>query len=146
MRSVVDAHRHLRAPLLVVLQAIQDRAGYIDEEVIPLLATELNLSRADVHGVVTFYRDFRREPPGRTTIRVCRAEACQSVGAEQLVAALERALGVKVGQTADDGSTTFDQVFCLGNCALGPSAQINGQVHGRLDTDRVLAIVQAQAS
>jgi formate dehydrogenase subunit gamma len=146
VRSVVDAHRHLRAPLIVVLQALQDRLGYIDHDLIPLVATELNLSRADVHGVVTFYRDFRSAPVGRMTVRVCRAEACQSVGAEALVAAVERALGVKVGQTTDDGSTTLDQVFCLGNCALGPSAQINDRVYGRLDADRVMGIVRTEAS
>ncbi len=146
VRSVVGAHRGLRAPLLVVLHAIRDRLGYIDPDVIPLVAAELNLSRADVHGVVTFYRDFRAEPAGRTKVRVCRAEACQSTGAEQLVSAIERALGVKVGHTTDDGSTTLDQVFCLGNCALGPSAQINGRVYGRLDLDRVTSILRAEAS
>lgn len=145
VRSVVDSHRHLRAPLLVVLQALQDRLGYLDHDVIPLVAAELNLSRADVHGVVSFYRDFRGEPAGRTIVRVCRAEACQSVGAEQLMDGLERALGIKAGQTTGDGSTTLDAVFCLGNCALGPSAQINGRVHGRLDLDRVRDIMRSEA-
>ena len=112
---------------------------------IPLVASELNLSRADVHGVVSFYRDFRAEPAGRITVRVCRAEACQSVGAEQLMDGLERTLGIKAGQTAGDGSTTLDSVFCLGNCALGPSAQINGRVHGRLDLDRVRDIMRSEA-
>jgi formate dehydrogenase subunit gamma len=146
VRSVVDSHRNLRAPLLVVLRAIQDRLGYIDHDVIPLVAEELNLSRADVHGVVSFYRDFRTEPAGRITVRVCRAEACQSVGAEQLMDGLERALGIKAGQTTGDGSTTLESVFCLGNCALGPSAQINGRVHGRLDLDRVRDIMRSEAS
>jgi formate dehydrogenase subunit gamma len=146
VRSVVDSHRHLRGPLLVVLHEIQHRLGYIDPEVVPLLAAELNLSRADVHGVVTFYRDFRSEPPGRVALRVCRAEACQSMGAESLVAQLEQWLGIKVGGTTPDGSTTLDQVFCLGNCALGPSAQINGRVYGRLDRDRVIDIARAERS
>lgn len=145
VHSVVDAHRHLRAPLLVVLQEIQDRIGYLDHDVIPLVAAELNLSRADVHGVVSFYRDFRTEPAGRLTVRVCRAEACQSVGGEQLMAGLERELGIKAGQTTPDGSTTLDSVFCLGNCALGPSGQINGRVHGRLDLDRVRDIMRSEA-
>jgi formate dehydrogenase subunit gamma len=145
VRSIVDSHRHLRAPLLVVLQTIQDQLGYVDHEVIPLVAAELNLSRADVYGVVSFYMDFRTEPAGRTTVRVCRAEACQSVGAEQLMDALERALGIKAGQTTPDGSITLDSVFCLGNCALGPSAQINGRVHGRLDLDRVRDVVRSEA-
>jgi formate dehydrogenase subunit gamma len=145
VRSVVESHRHMRAPLLVVLQSIQDRLGYLDHDVIPLVAAELNLSRADVHGVVSFYRDFRSEPTGRITVRVCRAEACQSVGAEQLMVDLERALGIKAGQTTGDGSTTLDSVFCLGNCALGPSAQINGRVHGRVNVERVRDIMRSEA-
>lgn len=144
--SVVESHRHLRGPLLEILHEIQDRLGFIDPDVVPLLAAELNLSRADVHGVVTFYRDFRSAPPGRVTLKICRAEACQSVGAERLVADLERRLAIKVGQTTPDGTTTLDQVFCLGNCALGPSAQINGRVYGRLDPDRVADIVRAESS
>ena len=145
VRSVVESHRNSRGPLLVVLQEIQDRLGFLDSEVVPLVAAELNLSRADVHGVVTFYRDFRSERPGRTTVRLCRAEACQSVGAEDLVAAVEQAFGVKVGQTTPGGSVTLDQVFCLGNCALGPAAQVNGRLYGRLDLDRVVGIVAAEA-
>ncbi len=144
--SVVESHRHLRGPLLEILHEIQDRLGFIDPDVVPLLAAELNLSRADVHGVVTFYRDFRSAPPGRVTLKICRAEACQSVGAERLVADLEQRLAIKVGQTTPDGTTTLDQVFCLGNCALGPSAQINGRVYGRLDPDRVVDIVRAESS
>ncbi|MGY4099004.1 NAD(P)H-dependent oxidoreductase subunit E [Nocardia sp. R16R-3T] len=146
VRSVVDSHRHRRGPLLVILHDIQDRLGYIDPEVVPLVAAELNLSRADVHGVVTFYRDFRSEPPGRTTVLMCRAEACRSVGAEQLVTSVEQTLGIKVGNTTSDGSTTLGQVFCLGNCALGPSARINGKVYGRLDRDQVIDIVRAEQS
>jgi formate dehydrogenase subunit gamma len=145
VRSVVDQHRHERGPLLEILHDIQDRLGYIDSEVVPLLAAELNLSRADVHGVVTFYKDFRSEPPGRVKLQVCRAEACQSVGAEKLISQLEQWLGIKVGGTTPDGSTTLDQVFCLGNCALGPSAQINGRVYGRLDRDRVIDIARAES-
>ncbi|MDQ0994254.1 NAD(P)H-dependent oxidoreductase subunit E [Streptomyces sp. V3I7] len=146
VRCVVDAHRQEPGPLLVVLQDIQDRLGYIDPDVVPLVAAELNLSRADVHGVVTFYRDFRSRPPGRTTVRVCRAEACRSVGAEDLLAGLEQTLGVRAGQTTPDGSVTLDQVFCLGNCALGPAAQVNGRLYGRLDRDRLAGMVQREAS
>lgn len=146
VRSIVDAHRDERGPLLVVLQEIQARLGWLDPEVIPLVAAELNLSRADVHGVATFYRDFHSAPPGRVTLRICRAEACKSVGAEDLVARAESALGVKMGGTTPDGSTTLDQVFCLGNCALGPSAQVNGRVYGRLEPDHVLDVVRRAAS
>ncbi|WP_433762359.1 formate dehydrogenase subunit gamma [Nocardia sp. CA-135398] len=142
VRSVVDSNRHLRGPLLVVLREIQDHLGYIDTDVVPLVAAELNLSRADVHGVATFYRDFRSEPTGRKILRICRAEACQAMGSEPLVGALEQALGIKVGQTTADGSITLDQVFCLGNCALGPAVQIDGRLYGRLDREQLLAMVE----
>ncbi|MFC7221218.1 formate dehydrogenase subunit gamma [Streptomyces polyrhachis] len=146
VHSAIDAHRHERGPLLVILQEVQERLGYVPPAAVPLIARELNLSRADVHGVLTFYHDLRTEPPGRTTLSLCRAEACQAVGAEALVAQVEEALGVKTGQTAADGSVTVNQVFCLGNCALGPSALVGGRLHGRLDRDRVVALVRAEAS
>lgn len=122
VRAVVESNRDKRGVLIEILHEIQRRTGYVDSEVVPLLAAQLNLSRADVHGVVTFYRDFRSRPAGRTTVRVCRAEACQSVGAQQLSDSLERAFSTTIGQTTPDGSVTIEQVFCLGNCALGPAA------------------------
>ncbi|PXY31314.1 formate dehydrogenase subunit gamma [Prauserella muralis] len=141
VRAVVEAHRDERGALLPILHGIQAEFGYIDPEVVPILAAELNLSRADVHGVVTFYSDFRSEPAGAATVRLCRAEACQSVGAEKLVADAEQVFGVKLGQTTPDGSVTLQQVFCLGNCALGPAAQINGRMYGRLDRTRLVEIL-----
>jgi formate dehydrogenase subunit gamma len=126
---------------LPILHRIQAEFGWVDQEVVPVLAAELNLSRADVHGVISFYSDFRSEPAGRTTVKLCRAEACQSVGAERVVAHAEQVLGIKVGQTTPDGSVTLEQVFCLGNCALGPAAQINGRIQGRLDPQRLDAIL-----
>lgn len=141
VRALVAAHRGDRGALLPILHRIQDEFGYVDSDVVPVLAAELNISRADVHGVVTFYTDFRAEPAGRTVVRLCRAEACQSVGAEALVAYAERTLGVKVGQTTPDGSVTLEQVFCLGNCALGPAGQIDERLHGRLTPARLDALV-----
>ncbi|MGW3472845.1 NADH-quinone oxidoreductase subunit NuoE family protein [Saccharopolyspora sp. NPDC000995] len=146
VQSVVDAHRDERGPLLVVLQELQERLGRLDPEVVPLVAAELNLSRADVHGVVAFYRDFHSDPHGRAVLRICRAEACKSVGAEDLVAQVETTLGVKTGETTPDGAVTLDQVFCLGNCALGPAAQVNGRLYGRLTPDRVLDVMRRAAS
>lgn len=137
VRALVAAHRGDRGALLPILHRVQEEFGYVDPDLVPVLARELNLSRADVHGVVTFYSDFRAEPAGRTVLRLCRAEACQSVGAERLLAHAEQALGVKLGQTTPDGSITLEQVFCLGNCALGPAAQLDGRVLGRLDPDRL---------
>jgi formate dehydrogenase subunit gamma len=143
VRAVVETHRGDRGALLPILHDIQAEFGYIDQDVLPLLATELNLSRADVHGVVSFYQDFRSEPAGRISVRICRAEACQSVGAEQLVEHAQQVYGTKLGQTNATGSVSLDQVFCLGNCALGPAAQINGRLYGRLDPSRLDAIVAA---
>ncbi|MBE1491612.1 formate dehydrogenase subunit gamma [Plantactinospora soyae] len=141
VRALVAAHRGDRGALLPILHRIQAEFGYVDSEVVPVLAAELNISRADVHGVITFYTDFRSEPAGRTVLKLCRAEACQSVGAERLVAHAEQVLGIKVGQTTGDGSVTLEQVFCLGNCALGPAGQLNERVQGRLTPGRLDALL-----
>jgi formate dehydrogenase subunit gamma len=146
VRAVVTAHHGERGALLPILHGIQAEFGYVDEAVIPVLAEQLNLSRADVHGVVTFYHDFRRAPAGHAEVRVCRGEACQAVGAERLMAEAERRLGVPAGQTAPDGSVTLEQVFCLGNCALGPSVQVNGRLYGRVAPDRLEALVTEAAA
>ncbi|POX38853.1 formate dehydrogenase subunit gamma [Streptomyces sp. Ru73] len=148
--AIVAAHHGRRGPLLAILHAVQEELGHIPEEAIGRLAGELNLSRADVHGVVSFYHDFRREPAGRTTVRICRAEACQAVGADALVARVRERLGVAPGDTtADttpDGSVTVEQVFCLGNCALGPAVQIDGRVHGRMTADRLHTLLDEAVS
>jgi len=141
VRALVAAHRGDRGALLPILHRIQAEFGYVDSEVVPVLAAELYISRADVHGVITFYTDFRSEPAGRTVLKLCRAEACQSVGAERLVAHVEQVLGIKVGQTTGDGSVTLEQVFCLGNCALGPAGQLNERVQGRLTPGRLDALL-----
>jgi formate dehydrogenase subunit gamma len=114
------------------LHALQDEFGYIHEEAIPLVAEALNLSKADVHGVVSFYHDFRHSPPGRHVLRICRAEACQSMGCESLVDHVENRLGIKMGQTTSDQSFTVEAVYCLGNCALSPSAMLDGRPYGRV--------------
>lgn len=146
IRAIVAAHRDERGALLPILHDIQDEFGYIDREVVGLLATELNLSRADVHGVISFYADFRTEPAGRTRLRLCRAEACQSVGAEDLLAHAEQVLGIKTGQTTPDGTVSLDQVFCLGNCALGPAGQLNGRLYGRLDRARLDQLLASETA
>ncbi|TNC25101.1 formate dehydrogenase subunit gamma [Amycolatopsis alkalitolerans] len=146
VRAIVAEYRSERGALLPILHAIQAEFGCVDHEIVPLLAAELNISRADVHGVVSFYSDFRSEPGGRTDVRLCRAEACQAVGAEQLVAHAEQALGVKLGQTTADRSITLNQVFCLGNCALGPAAQVNGRVYGRVDPSRLDTVLATETA
>jgi formate dehydrogenase subunit gamma len=141
VRAVVDVHRGDRGALLPILHGLQAEFGHISSEMVPIIARELNISRADVHGVISFYADFRAEPAGRTVVKLCRAEACQSVGAERLVAHAQQVFGVKLGQTTPDGTVTLEQVFCLGNCALGPAAQINGKLHGKLDESRLDALI-----
>ncbi|EON24491.1 MULTISPECIES: NADH-quinone oxidoreductase subunit NuoE family protein [Nocardioides] len=143
VEAVVREHRDERGPLLVVLQDIQRRMGHLDPDVVPLVASALNLSRADVHGVVTFYHDFHEAPRGAVTIKLCRAEACQSMGAEAVVAEVKDLLGIGIAETAADGSVSLDQVFCLGNCALGPAAQINGRLYGRVDRDTILDVLRS---
>lgn len=146
VRDVAASLRTQRGALLPILHAVQGALGHVPPEAIPVLADELNLSRADVHGVVSFYHDFRTEPAGRATVRVCRAEACQAVGARELVSHLRDRYGVSMGETSRDGSLTAEQVFCLGNCALGPAAQVNGRLHGRLDADRLSSIIDKAIS
>ena len=146
VREIAAGHRAQRGALLPILHAVQEALGCVPAEAIPVLANELNLSRADVHGVVSFYHDFRSEPAGRATVRVCRAEACQAVGAGRLVAYLRDRYGISLGETSRDGSVTAEQVFCLGNCALGPAAQVNGRLHGRLDEARLSLILEKAIS
>ena len=141
VRDIAASHKGQRGALLPILHAVQEALGCVPPEAIPVLADELNLSRADVHGVVSFYHDFRSTPAGRTTVRLCRGEACQAVGAERLVKHLQDSRGMSLGETSIDGAVTVEQVFCLGNCALGPAAQVNGRLRGRLDESRLSAII-----
>jgi formate dehydrogenase subunit gamma len=123
---------HLPGALLPVLHALQEQFGYIDGAAIPLIADALNISQAEVHGVIGFYHDFRREPPGRHILRVCRAEACQAMGCENLIRHIEDHVGVKVGTTAEDRSVTMEAIYCLGNCALSPALMLDGKLYGRV--------------
>jgi formate dehydrogenase subunit gamma len=144
--AIVEEHSSLEGPLLPILHAVQETFGHVPEEAVPVVARELNLSRAEVHGVVTFYHDFRSELPGKHILKMCRAEACQSMGCDALVARAEDKLGVRCGGTSADGRVTFEPVYCLGLCATAPSAMIDGRVVGRLDADKLDAILrEAQA-
>jgi formate dehydrogenase subunit gamma len=137
----IDALKHLEGPLLPVLHDLQDFFGYIPLEAERLIAEKLNLSRAEVHGTVTFYHDFRHEPAGAHVLKLCRAEACQSAGGEALARRAEGALGISTGETTKDGKTTLEAVYCLGLCAVAPSAMLDGRVVGRLDPGRVDMLV-----
>jgi formate dehydrogenase subunit gamma len=134
--AIVESYRGQRGALLPILHDLQHEFGFINDEAVPMLAQALNLSRAEVHGVISFYHDFKREPQGRTVVKLCRAEACQSVGTNRLVEYAERRLGVTMGGTSADGSVTLEGVFCLGNCALGPAVLVDDQLHGRVDAAR----------
>jgi formate dehydrogenase subunit gamma len=141
VRLALEQHVSDRGPLMGVLHDIQSRLGCIPGAAVPLIAEALNLSRADVFGVVSFYHDFRTEPAGRRTVRICRAEACQSLGSEQLVDHATARLGTALGTTTGDGAVTLEQVFCFGNCALGPSVEVDGRLYGRVDAARLDALV-----
>jgi len=134
--------RHGNAPseLIEILHDLQDAEGAVPEAVLPLIAKALNISRAEVHGVVSFYHDFRSAPAGRVEVKICRAEACQSRGANLLIESFCLRHGVELGETSRDG-VTVEAAYCLGNCALSPSAMVDGKLHGRLDARRLDAIV-----
>lgn len=141
VREIATARRELRGALMPILHAVNEELGYVDPIDIPIIADVLNLAVAEVHGVVTFYRDFRRKPAGQTTVRICQAEACRSVGAEELGEHAKRSTGVDFGETTYDGRFTVDEVFCLGNCALGPAVQVGEKLHGRVTPARLDAIL-----
>jgi formate dehydrogenase subunit gamma len=122
--------------LVQILVAFVERYSYISDEAIRQLAKELNLSRAEVHGVVSFYHDFRTKPPGRHIVRICQAESCQAMGSRELTAHAEKSLGVKLSQTSDDGELTLEAVYCLGNCACSPAVMIDQQLYGRVDAKK----------
>lgn len=131
---IIAEHKHLAGATMPILHALQEAFGYIDRAAIPAIAEAVNLSQAEIYGVVTFYHDFRREPAGRHTIKLCRGEACQSVGAVALADHAKRRLGVDWHGTSADGQVTLEPVFCLGLCACGPSALIDGEPVSHLDT------------
>jgi formate dehydrogenase subunit gamma len=127
--------QHLPGALLPILHALQEEFGYIDQIAVPVIADALNISHAEVHGVITFYHDFRYHPPGRHILHICRAESCQAMGCDNLIQHVENRLGVKLGQTTPDNSFTLQAVFCLGNCALSPAAMLDGKPYGRVSTE-----------
>ncbi len=143
--EIAAAHLALEGPLLPILHAVQHEFGHIPEAAIPRIAQRLNISKAEVHGVVSFYHDFRAVPAGRRVVKLCRAEACQAMGADALVARAEARLGIAMHETTRDGAVTLEPVFCLGLCACGPAAMIDGRIVGRLDADRLDALLDEVA-
>ena len=143
--EIAAAHLGLEGPLLPILHAVQHEFGHIPDAAIPRIADRLNISKAEVHGVVSFYHDFRTTPAGRHVVRLCRAEACQAMGADALVAHAEARLGIAMHETTRDGAVTLEPVFCLGLCACGPAAMIDGRIVGRLDAARLDALLDEVA-
>jgi len=141
VRRIVTAHLARPGPLLEVLHQIQSTFGYVPEGAVPLVADGLNLSRAEVHGVVTFYHYFRHTPPGRHTVQVCRAEACQAMGSDALVAHARQRLGIDFHHTTADGKFSLEPVYCLGNCACAPAVMIDGELQGRVTAERFDALM-----
>lgn len=142
-RLIVDTYRDTPGGLLPALHALMAEFGHVAPEAIPLLAEAMALSRADVLGVISFYHDFRTSPPGRHVIKLCRAEACQSMGAASLEDHARHHLSVGWGETTRDGAFTLQPVFCLGNCALSPALMIDGDLYGRVSPERFTAILAA---
>jgi len=135
--AVINDLKGLEGPLLPILHGIQEEFGYVPGESLPVIAEALNISRAEVHGVVTFYHDYRNHPAGRHVLKLCRAEACQSMGGDALAAKLQQLLGIGFHETTKDGAVTLEPVYCLGLCACAPSAMLDGEVIGRLDAEKI---------
>ena len=139
--EIIASHARDEGPTLPILHAIQVTFGFVPVAVEPMIADALNLSRAEIHGVVTFYHDFRRQPAGRHVLKLCRAEACQSTGGDALAARAEAALGIQLGETTADGLVTLEPVYCLGLCATAPAAMLDGRLVGRLNEARLANLV-----
>lgn len=139
--DIVSEMKGLEGPLLPILHEIQAEFGYVPQDALPVIARELNLSRAEVHGVVTFYHDYRNHPAGRHVLKLCRAEACQSMGGDRLAGRVKELLGIDFHQTTSDGAVTLEPVYCLGLCSTAPAAMLDGEVHGRLDDDAVASLI-----
>jgi formate dehydrogenase subunit gamma len=139
--AIIAAHRTVEGATLPVLHALQDEFGYVPEEAVPLIASALNLSRAEVHGVVTFYHDFHDTPRGTHVLKLCGAEACQSMGAELLAEAAKKKLQLGWGETTPDQSVTLERVFCLGLCACAPAAMFDDKVYGVLDEKKLATLL-----
>jgi formate dehydrogenase subunit gamma len=135
--EIIAAHRAGEGPALPILHALQAAFGHVPEEAVRMVADALNVTRAEMHGVVTFYHDFRREVPGTHVLKLCQAEACQALGARELTAHACSRLGIAIGETTPDRRVTLEPIYCLGLCATAPSAMLDGRVVGRLDAARL---------
>jgi len=139
--TIIDRLKDKEGALLPILHAVQKALGYIPPEAVPVVAERLNLSRAEVHGVISFYHYFRSTPPGRHTLHLCRAEACQAMNARGLQSHAKARLGTGFHETTADGAFSLEPVYCLGNCALSPAMMVDGQLYGRVTPQRFDAVI-----
>ena len=138
--DIIDRFRNSEGPLLPILHAVQETFGHVPSETLPIIARELNLSRAEVYGVMSFYHDFREKPAGCHVLKICRAESCQSMGGDALSERARQLLGIDWHETTADGAVTLEPVYCLGLCACSPTAMLDGEVIGRLDEAKLREI------
>ncbi len=141
VEEILSAHKGMEGSLLPILHATQAEFGYVPQVALPIIAKDLNLSKAEVHGVMTFYHDFREHPAGKHVVKLCRAESCQSMGADRVAAHAQESLGIDWHGTTPDGRVTLEPIFCLGLCACGPAAIVDGKLVGRVDEARIDAII-----
>ncbi len=141
VEEILNVHKGMEGALLPILHAVQADFGFVPPEALPIIAKDLNISKAEAHGVMSFYHDFREKPAGRHVLKLCRAEACQAMGGDRVAAHAQKALGVDWHETTADGAVTLDPIFCLGLCACGPAAMLDGKLIGRIDEARIDAII-----
>ena len=141
VQAVITTLKDKPGALLPILHGIQDALGYIPADSVPAIAQGLHLSRAEVHGVISFYHYFRDTPPGKQTIHICRAESCQSMGGKQLEQHVKDQLGIDYHQTTADGQFSLEPVYCLGNCACSPAIQVGEDIYGRVSPKSFDAII-----
>jgi formate dehydrogenase subunit gamma len=141
VESAIASHEGKIGALLPVLHTIQDKLGHIPSESVPMIAGAMNLSRAEMSGVMSFYHDFRSEPAGQHVLHLCRAEACQAMGSRELEEHVKNRLGINYGETTEDGLFTLEPVYCLGNCACAPSLRVNDDLHARVSAESFDALI-----
>ena len=141
IEEILNEHRGMEGSLLPILHAVQADFGFVPADALPIIAKDLNISRAEAHGVMSFYHDFREKPAGRHVLKLCRAEACQAMGGDRVATHAQQALGLDWHETSADGAITLDPIFCLGLCACGPAAMLDGKLIGRVDEARIDAII-----
>ena len=142
VKAICAAHAGLEGPLLPILHAVQAAFACVPKDAIPIIAHALNLSRAEVYGVVTFYHDFREEPAGQRVVKICRAEACQAMGGRELAERVLQHFGIGWKETSADGRVTVEPVYCLGLCSVAPAALVDGEPHGRAEAGHLIATAE----